>query len=198
MRYADDDRVAELQREVAALRARVEKLEGAGQPAQAAQSAAASHPPAAADRPSAGRTATPKLQDIAFEDLLGGRLLAWLGGTAIVLAAVFFLVMAFSRGWIDEPTRVVLAFLGSTMLLGAGLYLYERQGKTQAALAAVASAIAALYASLTAATALYDLVHPAVGLAAAALVGAAATAIAVRWSSPVVAGIGLVGALLSP
>ena len=32
----------------------------------------------------------------------------------------------------------------------------------------------------------------------AALIGAAATAIAVRWSEPVVAGIGIVGALLAP
>ena len=133
-----------------------------------------------------------------FEDLLGGRILGWLGGSAVVLAAVFFLVMAVSRGWIDEPTRVLLAFLGSTLLLGAGLYLYERQGQTQAALATVAAAIASLYASLTAATTLYDLIDPVVGLAVAGLVGASATAIAVRWNSPIVAGLGVVGALLAP
>ena len=133
-----------------------------------------------------------------LEELLGGRVLGWVGGSAIVLGAVFFLVMAVSRGWIDEPTRVVLAFLGSTALVGAGLYLYERHGQTQAALATVASGIAALYASDTAATQLYDLISPALGLGVAALVGAAATAIAVRWSSRVVAGIGIVGALLAP
>jgi uncharacterized membrane protein len=138
------------------------------------------------------------MPQIELEDLLGGRILAWLGGSAIVLAAVFFLVMAVSRGWIDEPTRVVLAFLGSTLLLGLGLYLYERRGQTQAALAAVAAAIASLYASLVAATSLYDLIDPVLGLAVAALVGASATAIAVRWSAPVVAGLGIVGALLSP
>src|SRR5437879_6427834 len=133
-----------------------------------------------------------------LEELLGGRVLGWVGGSAIVLGAVFFLVMAVSRGWIDEPTRVVLAFLGSTALLGGGLYLYERQGQTQAALATVASGIAALYASDTAATQVYDLIPPALGLGVAALVGAAATAIAVRWTSRVVAGIGIVGSLLAP
>src|SRR3954471_10825729 len=132
------------------------------------------------------------------EELLGGRVLGWAGGAAIVLGAVFFLVMAVSRGWIDEPTRVVLAFLGSTLLVAAGLFLYERHGKTQAALAAVASGIAALYASDTAATQLYDLIAPAVGLTVAAVIGAGACAIAVRWSSRVVAGIGIVGALLAP
>jgi uncharacterized membrane protein len=133
-----------------------------------------------------------------LEDLLGGRILAWLGGSAIVLAAVFFLVMAVSRGWIDEPTRVILAFLGSTLLYGLGLYLYERRGQTQAALAAVGAAIASLYASLTAATSLYQLIDPVLGLAVAALVGASATAIAVRWNARIVAGLGIVGALLAP
>lgn len=125
-------------------------------------------------------------------------MLAWVGGSAVLLGVVFFLVMAVSRGWIDEPTRVVLAFLGSTVLVAGGLVLYERQGQTQAALASVGTGIAALYASLTAATALYDLISPGLGLAVAAIVGGTATAIAVRWDSPVVGGLGIVGALLAP
>ena len=125
-------------------------------------------------------------------------MLGWVGGAAVVLGVVFFLVMAANRGWIDETTRVLLAFVGSTALLVAGLYLHERQGRTQAALAAVATAIAALYVTLTAATQLYDLVDPVLALVFAALVGAVATAIAVRWDEPVVAGIGIVGALLAP
>ena len=133
-----------------------------------------------------------------FEEIFGGRVLAWLGGVAVLLGVVFFLVMAVSRGWIDEPTRVTLAFLGSTALLGTGLYLYERRGRAPAALAMVATAIAALYAADTAATALYDLASPPLGLAIAGLVGAAATAIAVRWSAVVVGWLGIVGALLAP
>src|SRR5438093_1062550 len=58
-----------------------------------------------------------------FEELLGGRVLAWLGGIAVFLAVVFFLAMAVHNGWIDEPTRVALAFLGSSALLGAGVWL---------------------------------------------------------------------------
>jgi uncharacterized membrane protein len=114
------------------------------------------------------------------------------------VGVVFFLVMATSRGWIDEPTRILLALLGSSALLVVGLVVHERGGRTQAALAAVATAIAALYLTIVAATQLYDLVAPAVGLLLAGLVGAAATAIAVRWSEPIVAGIGIVGALLAP
>jgi uncharacterized membrane protein len=154
-------------------------------------------PVTAATRPAPPRppSARPPLD---LEELLGDRVLGWAGGIAVVVAAVFFLVMAVSNGWIDEPTRVVLAFAASTALLAAGVWLYERKGQTQAALAAVAAALAALYASDTTATAVYHLVSPAVGLVLAGLIGIAATAIAVRWDSPVVAGIGIVGALLAP
>ena len=148
------------------------------------------HPPAR--RPDAAA------RPLDLEELFGGRILAWIGGSAVVLGIVLFLVTAVRRGWIDEPTRVVLAFLGSTALLVLGVWLHERRGRLQAALATVAAAIAGLYASTTAATSLYDLFSPTLGLALAALIGATATAIAVRWSSPVVGAIGILGALLAP
>jgi uncharacterized membrane protein len=202
-----EERLEALERAVQEIDRRLEELEGLLEPLRfrslaerpmhpPAQPAPPSEPGAGARRPE--RTWAERAEKIDFEDLLGGRILAWVGGSAVLLGVVFFLVMAVSRGWIDEPTRVVLAFLGSTALVALGLYLYERQGQTQAALAAVGTGIAALYASLTAATALYDLISPELGLAVAALVGATATAIAVRWDSPVVAGLGIVGALLSP
>jgi uncharacterized membrane protein len=133
-----------------------------------------------------------------LEELLGGRVLGWVGGIAVVLAAVFFLVMAVHNGWIDESTRVVLAFAGSALLSAGGIWLYERKGKTQAARAAVAAGIAAFYLSITAATALYHLVSPAGGLIVAGLIASAATALAIRWDSRELAGIAIVGALLAP
>src|SRR5438552_1630356 len=153
------------------------------------------HPPAA---PPAPPRATVPVQEVNLEELFGGRVLAWLGGSAVVLGAVFFLVMAVSRGWIDEPTRVVLAFLGSTVLLGVALWLHERKGQTQASLALAAASIASLYASLVVGTVVYGLIPNAAGFAVAGLVGAVAAAIAVRWSSQVVGGIGILGALLAP
>ena len=181
---------------------RIEQLErAAGAPPSAAprqQPAGPRQPAAPPAPPQPPRPPEPARPPISFEDLLGGRVLGWVGGAAVVLGVVFFLVMAANRGWIDETTRVLLAFVGSTALLGVGLYLHERQGRTQAALAAVATAIAALYVTLTAATQLYDLVDPVLALVFAGLVGAVATTIAVRWDEPVVAGIGIVGALLAP
>ncbi len=133
-----------------------------------------------------------------FEDLLGGRILAWVGGVAVVLGVVLFLGMAITRGWIDEPTRVVLAYLGSTALFGLGVWLYERKGQTHAALASVASSVAALYLTTTTATQVYDLVSPGIGLGLAGLIGATATTVAIRWDSRLVGHLGIVGALLAP
>jgi len=199
---------AEVETRLRALEERIATLESLLAERQAPDPTPAAAPPAPVpasapptpwpSRPSAPRPAPALREPLDLEQLLGGRLLAWVGGIAVVLAAVFFLVMAVHNGWIDETARVVLAFLGSTILLSVGVWLYERRGRTQAALAAVAAALAALYASTTAATAVYGLVSPGVGLVLAGLVGVAGTAIAVRWGSPVVAGVGLVGALLGP
>ncbi|MGH3127784.1 MAG: DUF2339 domain-containing protein, partial [Gaiellaceae bacterium] len=133
-----------------------------------------------------------------FEDLLGGRILAWLGGLAIVVGVIFFLVIAVDRGWIGVEARIALAFVGSTVLLAVGLFLYERRGQTDAAVATVASALAGLFASLTYATAVKDVVSEEAGLLVAVLVGASGAAIAVRWRSQFVAALAILGALASP
>jgi len=133
-----------------------------------------------------------------FEDLLGGRILAIVGGLAILIGVVFFLVIAVDRGWIGVEARVALAFVGSTLLLAAGVFLYERRGQTDAAVVAVATALASLFASLTYATAAKDVVGSEAGLVVAAVIGAAGAAIAIRWSSQVVAAFALLGALAAP
>jgi uncharacterized membrane protein len=56
--------------------------------------------------PIAPRPAPPDL-----EELLGGRILGWVGGIAVVIAAVFFVVMAVRNGWIGQ-TQAALALVG--------------------------------------------------------------------------------------
>jgi uncharacterized membrane protein len=200
----DAARLEALEAEVAELAARLDRIERVGASAAPARAAVAAPPasppvpPRPTTRAAPPREPEPPRTPIDLEDLLGGRVLAWVGGAAVVLGVVFFLVMAVSNGWIDEPTRTVLAFLGSTALLAVGVWLFEAKGQTDAAVAAVAAAIAALYASVTTATQVYDLLAPGVGLAVAALVGGAATAIAVRWQKRGIAALGILGALLAP
>ncbi|HEY5816431.1 MAG TPA: DUF2339 domain-containing protein [Solirubrobacterales bacterium] len=140
----------------------------------------------------------PSLPERGFEEILGGRVLAWVGGVAILLGIVFLLGIAIDRGWIDETMRTVLGLLGSTSLLLAGVWLYERKGRTEAALAAVASALAGLYTTLLVGTQIYDLIPAEAGLACAGLVGVVGGALAIRWESVIVAAIGILGALLAP
>src|SRR5918997_99442 len=70
-----------------------------------------------------------------MEDMLGGRVLAWVGGLAILLGVVFLFAMAASRGWIGEGARVAIAAFASTGLIVAGVWLHEHKGRTDAALA---------------------------------------------------------------
>jgi uncharacterized membrane protein len=79
-----------------------------------------------------------------------------------------------------------------------GIWLHERRGRTDAARAAAASAIAALFGTATVAARVYDLIPAGVGLAAAVAVGATAVVLAVRWDSRGIAGLGILGGLLAP
>src|SRR4051794_1293746 len=179
----------------------IEQLLGVGKPAPEARPEPwpkAEVPASLRPAPRAPQRPQPPREPFDLEELLGGRVLGWVGGIAVVVAAVFFVATAIHNGWIGEAARVVLAFVAAAVLTAGGILLYERKGRTQAARAATAAGIAAFYASDTAATALYHLVAPALGLGIAGLIGAVATGLAVRWSSPEIAGIGLVGALLAP
>jgi uncharacterized membrane protein len=133
-----------------------------------------------------------------FEAVFGGRVLAWIGGIAILFAAVLFLGMAISRGWLDEETRTIIAAAISLLALGGGVWLHERRGRTEAARALVGSAISGLFGTIVVAAQVYSLISPGLGLACAAAVAAVGFLIAVRWQSPLVAAIGSLGALAMP
>lgn len=156
---------------------------------------AAPKPPAPAAQPAPPAPPAPSRD---LEELLGGRVLGWVGGVAVTIAAVFFVVMAVHNGWLGESARMGLAFAASAVLVALGVWLYERRGQTQAALATVAAGLAALYASDAATTLHYHLVSSSLGLVIAGVVGALALVTAVRWSSQEIAGIGIVGSLLAP
>src|SRR5437588_948199 len=57
-----------------------------------------------------------------LSDLVGGRLLAWLGGVTTVIGIVLFLALAISRGWIGQEARVMIAAAVSCALMGAGAW----------------------------------------------------------------------------
>ena len=131
-------------------------------------------------------------------DLVGARGLAIAGGAVMALGIGLFFVLASNGGWIDERARVALGALASALVLGAGLVLRARFGQYWAALAAVGAGIAGAYATLAAAAVRYDLVPDGLALPLAGVIAMVGTLIAIRWSSQVIAAIGLTGAALAP
>ena len=115
-----------------------------------------------------------------------------------LLGIVFFFVLAVNRGWIGPEARVALGGLAAAIVYGAGIELRRRYGETHSALAAVGTGIAGGYMVLLAAAQMYDLVGHAAALAIASAIAALAVATALRWHSQMIAGIGLLGAMLAP
>jgi uncharacterized membrane protein len=174
------------------------KLPEAPRPAAAARTAAPPAPPEApVPAPSAARLAPPK-PALSLEDLLGGRVLAWIGGAALLVGVAFFLAIAVSRGWLGEEARCVLATAGALGLLAFGIRTHERGGSRDAALAATGAAVAALDTIVAVATQSYNLLPVAGGIACALAIGAGATVLAIRWRAEPVAALGILGGLLAP
>ena len=153
----------------------------------------AAQPPRPAEPP---RPKPPAHADL--EQLLGGRVLAWVGGAAVVAGLALLLALGISQGWIGESARTLIAGGLSTALLGVGAWLQERRARTQAARAVAATGICGLFMTATVATAVYHLLPAGGGLTLAFATGAIATVLALRWSSPVVGGLGVAGAVFAP
>ena len=153
--------------------------------------------PAGRSRPSPA-TAIAAVRRPDLEDLLGGRVLAWIGGAAVLVGLALLLALAITSGWLGEAARTLLAAAGSLVLVGAGVLLHERGGRTEAARVTTGTGLAGLFLALGVATRAYDLIPVAVGLPLAFAVGAVAVVLALRWHARAIAGLGIVGAILSP
>ena len=136
--------------------------------------------------------------ELSPSDMLGARALAWAGGIVTILGIVFLFVLAVNRGWINPELRLGFGALASVAAFTAGLWLRRRYGQLHTALSAAGAGIAGGYATLLAATALYEFVAEPWALAAAAGIAAVAVAVALLWSAQLVAALGLVGAMVVP
>ena len=88
----------------------------------------------------------------------------------MILGIVFFFVLAANRGWLTPEIRVGLGSATSAATFCAGLWLKRRFGHLYSALAAVSAGIAGAYATLLAATALYEFLPQSWALVAAAAI----------------------------
>ena len=136
--------------------------------------------------------------EIDWSMFLGARGLAWAGGLVTILGIVFFFVLAANRGWLTPEIRIALGTSASVAVFSAGLWVKRRFGHLYAAIAAVSAGIAGAYATLLAATALYEFVPQFGALVIAAAIAAVGVAVSLAWSEQMVAALGLIGAMLVP
>ena len=147
-------------------------------PAVAAEPGAA--PPIVAPRPKLSeRWGAPTSEDGigSAERFIGIKLFGWGGGLAILLAAAFFLKLAFDRGWISPEVRIAMGAAAGLALLLGGEILVRRDLRGVAA-AVAGSGIAILTLTNWAAFALYALS----GFPVAFALGCAITVIGYAWS----------------
>ena len=131
------------------------------------------------------------------EQRLTGRVLAWMGGLALLFGALFFLSLAFSRGWIGPGMRVTIGLVAGAALVATGAWLFERRDRLFGhVLTPVGLSILSL--SFMGGTRLYGLIPIEIGLAGALLSAIVAAFIAIRANSQLVAAYGLIAALVAP
>jgi uncharacterized membrane protein len=205
METAHEERIARLEREVTRLGLELERLrphthEPKPKPAPTPPSPVvrAPAPPAPRRVPVVPPRLAAARRSFDPADLLGARALAWVGGAVTLLGVAFFYVLAVNHGWIGPEVRIALGGIASSLAFGAGLWLRRRFGVTYAALAAVGAGIAGYYATLLAATELYNLLPDPVALVVAGAVAAVGVALSLLWSEQILAGLGLVGAIAVP
>lgn len=132
-----------------------------------------------------------------IETLVAGRLLAVVGGVALFLGGVFFLGLAFSRGWIGPEARVAIGLVAGVAVFTLGGWLL-RGPRQIVAHVLVAVGIGVFSLALFAATRLHGFFPPEFGVAAALVAAAGAAALAVRYDAQLIAVFGLVAVLASP
>lgn len=141
----------------------------------------------------------PPAAGIDWEQFMGAKLFAWLGGLAALLGVAFFLKYSFEHGWIPPEVRVAMGFLFAIALVIGGLKL-DRTRYAITAQTLIATGIVSLYAVTFACNTVYHFAFfgPVATFLLMTLITAAAFLLAVRLEARVVAVLGILGGFLTP
>jgi uncharacterized membrane protein len=140
-----------------------------------------------------------------FEERFGTQWVVWVGGVALALGGVFLVRYTIEQGLLGPKARTFLGALLAAALVAAGEWTRRneiRTGFAQLPTAHIPSVLTAAgttiaYATVYAAYALYGFLSPAVAFVLLGLV-ALATLAAALLHGPLLAGLGLIGAYVSP
>jgi uncharacterized membrane protein len=141
----------------------------------------------------------PAASAINWEQFMGVKLFAWIGGFALFLAVAFFIKYSFDRNLISPELRVTVGFLTGLGLLAGGVVMKRRElAVTSQTLCATGVVI--LYAVTFACHSIYHfpLFGPWLTFLVMVLITATAFTLAVQLEAMVVAILGLLGGFLTP
>ena len=144
-----------------------------------------------------------------LEERFGTRWVVWVGGMALALGGIFLVRYSIEQGLLGPAVRIALGAALAVFLIGCGEWLrrQERREEQRSGVAGVSTAhipsiltaagTTTAYATVFAAYALYDLVGPAAAFVLLGII-ALATLGAALLHGPALAGLGLVGAEVTP
>lgn len=135
-----------------------------------------------------------------FEQLVGGRLLIWIGGIALVVAGFFLIRHTIEIGLVTPELRMTAAALFGLILLASGEYARNRgflADEPRVAQALVGAGIAILYATAYGSWYLYGQIDGRTASVLMLLISAAALGLSLRHG-PATAVMGMVGGFLTP
>src|SRR6266436_1650762 len=170
-------------------------------PVPVASETAPGPPPIPAEllEPSAPKSARPVKLPIDWEQFMGAKLFAWIGGLALFLGVAFFVKYSFEHNLIPAELRVAIGFVVGASLVVGGLLL-KRQENAVTAQTLCATGVLVLYAVTFACRAYYQFAF--FGLIPTfllmTLITAVAFVLAVRLNAIVVAVLGIAGGFLTP
>src|SRR5204863_8161352 len=141
----------------------------------------------------------PARPPINWEQFMGAKLFAWIGGLALFLGVAFFVKYSFEHNLISPELRIAIGFVVGASLVIGGLLL-KRKENAVTAQTLCATGILVLYAVTFACRSFYH--FPFFGLiptfALMSLITAAAFLLAVQMNALVVAILGIAGGFLTP
>jgi uncharacterized membrane protein len=159
----------------------------------------ATPPPVPHAAPAAAPARAKTKPAVNWEQFMGAKLFAWIGGLALLLGVAFFIKLSFDNGWISPELRVAMGFVFGAGLMIGGILL-TRKGYTTPAQTLVATGVVSLYVVTFACNSIYHFAFfdaiPTFLLMT--LITATAFILAVRLNAQVVAILGILGGFLTP
>ena len=170
-------------------------------PVPVASETAPGPPPIPAEllEPSAPKSARPVKLPIDWEQFMGAKLFAWIGGLALFLGVAFFVKYSFEHNLIPAELRVAIGFVVGASLVVGGLLLKQQENAVTAQ-TLCATGVLVLYAVTFACRAYYHfaLFGFVPTFLLMTLITAVAFVLAVRLNAIVVAVLGIAGGFLTP